>query len=176
MRRAMSGRWIGWKAIEMPVNQDILFPFFGKASYMYANGRLSRPEDDPHVVATQFLQELVRGSFQPGLLEPGRYPQPLLTLGHEWDNRFLTLSDIEADNRVVSAVRSRMARYSGWAPGWLRLSDMQIAPSRRASESFTAVAFEIWWNDVDDGLIVLRQGEYAVWGSHSGWRVWDLSP
>ncbi|HLF26280.1 MAG TPA: hypothetical protein VJG32_08085 [Anaerolineae bacterium] len=146
---------------------------------LYNEDLLPPTDSAPWLVAMEFLEELARGAFKPEQLQLGPQQVCVLTLGHAWDNRFLDLSDIRADNLVVQAVQSRMARYQGRALGRPRLSRLNFEPPMAMidSEAFaTSIAFGIAWDDLQDGSIVLRRGEHWVWGPRCGWRVWKLTP
>jgi len=135
----------------------------------------SRPElvNDPWIVATQFLEELVKGGFRPGPLE---YDDRLLTLGHEWDNRFLALRDASVDNQVVRAIQSRMARYRGKQLGRLKLAPLNWTSLRSDVEPFNRIVYQISWDDFADGTIALQRADRKIWGPAGGWRIWELTP
>jgi hypothetical protein len=132
---------------------------------------------DPRRVAIDFLAELAKGSFEPGPYFPDWQDDGPLTLGHDWDNRFLPLFNIDIDNRVVQAVRSRMARCVGISPARLALQEIG-ADSRRKPPGSQAdlLTFGILCDGVPDGTIRLRRGDRRIWGCHAGWRVWELTP
>ena len=142
------------------------------------NTRFFEPARDPRLVATQFLEELAKGSFKPGALDLGRCERQVLTLGHEWDNCFLGLLCIDVDNRVVQAAQSRMVRYQGRTFGQLNLSQLSFGSPTEASDldSPVRITFEIWWDGIRDGTITVQRGDYRIWGPPGGWRVSELSP
>lgn len=139
---------------------------------MYDRSRPA-PFDDPWVVATQFLEELARGGFRPGPLE---YDSRLLTLGHEWDNRFLALRDVSVDNQVVRAIQSRMARYRDRQLGQLKLTPINWTLSCSDAGPFSRIVYQISWDAAADGTLTLQRADHKVWGPTGGWRIWELTP
>lgn len=132
---------------------------------------------DPLRVATDFLTELARGSFEPGPCFRDWPDGGPLTLGHDWDNRFLSLSDVEVDNRVVQAVQSRMARYARLSTPRLAVCELGTDSAwRQMGRHKSLVSFGILCNNEQDGIVRLKQGDDRVWGHFGGWRIWELTP
>jgi len=134
--------------------------------------------DNPRAVATEFLEELAKGSFKPRPMDISRSDRHILTIGHEWDNRFLALRHIEEDNQVVQAIQSRSARLWGKTLGRLELYELSGGTSDKSHDypELMQVTFLISWDGFQDGFITLCLGDHRVWGPARRWRVCQLSP
>jgi len=144
------------------------------------------PERDPKVVATQFMEELIRGTFQDAS------PQVGLSQNSDWGNKYLALWSDDVI-RVPQAVQSRVKRYNGLEISQLTLKEIsrtQPSPGEKANKLGEMVTFGIsWaqrpkgqttdfgWKDSNEGYITVRWIDYNIDGYYpGGWRIWDLSP